>query len=112
MVRLSIVVGVGLAAASTQACADRTSQPTHTARGDCAGAERPKLPDGKSVLTCEKDENGFHWIASQSPEALASCPSNAVLLLGCTNGERGRVCIRTPDGDGGFKGSEWMPVCR
>jgi len=105
-VLLSLVLGTSL-----QACAETNTQPTHTARSDCSGAERPKLLDGKSVLTCEKDESGYRWTASQSPEDLAACSSSVVLLLGCIRGERGLVCIRTPDGDGGFRGSEWSPVC-
>lgn len=94
------------------ACADPTSEPTHTARSDCNGAARPPLPDGKSVLTCERDGSGFRWSVSQTPADLATCPSNVVLELGCVHGERGRVSIRTSDGDGGFSCSTWTPVCR
>lgn len=109
---VSFVLGVGLAATIAQACAGTTAQPTHSARSDCADAERPTMPDGKSVLTCERGASGFRWVASRAPADLATCPGNDVLALGCTRGERGLVCIRTADGDGGYAGSAWTPVCR
>jgi hypothetical protein len=107
-----IVFVFASAAASAQGCADTNSRPTHTARSDCHGAAHPPLPDGKSVLTCEKDESGFRWSVSQAPADLATCPSNAVIELGCVYGERGRVAVRTSDGDGGFFCETWGPVCR
>lgn len=106
------MLAFAVAEAILPACADTNSQPTHTARSDCSGAARPPLPDGKSVLMCEKDESGFRWSVSQAPADLAPCTSNVVNELGCVYGERGKVSIRTSDGDGGSSCSTWTPVCR
>lgn len=111
---VSLLIGALLATAAVYACAGAPSRPTHTASNDCAGAERPTLPDGKSILTCEQDASGFHWTLSQAPEDLAVCEHAPVLLLGCTRGERGLVCTRTQTraGDGGYSHSDWLPVCK
>jgi hypothetical protein len=108
----SLPAAVVLAMAAVHACASAPSLPTHTASNDCRGAERPRLPDGKSILTCAQDGQGFHWTVSQAPADLAACEGAPMLLLGCVHGERGATCTRTPADDGGFTHSDWSPVCR
>lgn len=108
----SLVLGALLATGCLYACAEGgTRRPSHVATNDCNGAKRPRLPDGKSALVCEEDASGFHWTLSQAPEDHRRCENAPVLLLACTHGQRGLVCMRSPAGDGGSASSEWLPIC-